>query len=103
MSGEAHPVDVPASRADAFPRDPSCFDLFLPQINNDGDLVAFIAKYQDTFPDDVIVNLGSEQSSGVPYSSECFIKFHPLVNANPLPHEYSKAELSRAFVIKDRD
>ncbi|KAA8547201.1 hypothetical protein F0562_003643 [Nyssa sinensis] len=47
-------------------------------INDDGDLTAFITKYQDAFPEDVIVNLAGEESSSVPYNREGFIKFHPL-------------------------
>ncbi|KAA8529805.1 hypothetical protein F0562_034338 [Nyssa sinensis] len=40
------------------------------KIKNDGDLVAFITKYQDAFLEDVIIYLGGEESSSVPCSRE---------------------------------
>ncbi|KAA8531176.1 hypothetical protein F0562_005910 [Nyssa sinensis] len=46
-----------------FSHDPFRFDPFLPRIKHDSDLTAFFAKYQDTFLEDVIMNLGSEKSS----------------------------------------
>ncbi|KAA8537011.1 hypothetical protein F0562_029489 [Nyssa sinensis] len=80
---KVRPVNVLASRTGACPRNPSCFDPLFPRIKDDRDLMAFIAKYHDAFPEDG--------------------KFREKANARPLPHEYSKAELSRTFTLKDRD
>ncbi|KAA8529804.1 hypothetical protein F0562_034339 [Nyssa sinensis] len=58
--------------------DPSRFDLPLPQIKDDGDLVAFITKYQDAFLKDVIIYLGGEESSSVPCSREVKLFWTPV-------------------------
>ncbi|KAA8544792.1 hypothetical protein F0562_019504 [Nyssa sinensis] len=58
--GKVHPVDVSAFGTDASSRDASHFDQPLPQIKDDRDLAAYIAKFQDAFLEDMIVNLGGE-------------------------------------------
>ncbi|KAA8514897.1 hypothetical protein F0562_018076 [Nyssa sinensis] len=118
---EVRPVDTITQEtiASTFSYDPSLFDPPLPKIKDDGDLAAFIAKYQHTFLENVIVNLGGEESYGVPCSY--FIKFYPVgfsrcqMNGERLllhlpPQHYfdsestsSEVELSRAFAVKDRD
>ncbi|KAA8532328.1 hypothetical protein F0562_032417 [Nyssa sinensis] len=67
---DVRPIDVTASGTSVSSRDPSHFDPSLPQIKDDGDLVAFIAKYQDAFLEDMIINLSGKESSGVPCSRE---------------------------------
>ncbi|KAA8531064.1 hypothetical protein F0562_005773 [Nyssa sinensis] len=100
-SGEIRPINVFASGTGVSSRDPSHFDLPLPWIKDDGDLAAFITKYQDTFLEDVIINLGGKESSSVPCSREGRVR--DKANVRPLPCEYSEAKLSHAFAIKDRD
>ncbi|KAA8546257.1 hypothetical protein F0562_003004 [Nyssa sinensis] len=94
---QAHPTDtiIPKSVTDTSSHDPSRFDLSLPKIKDEGDLTAFIAKYQDAFPENVIVNLGGEESLGILCSSKDFIKFHLLVIA--LGFKFPIANFYRQF------
>ncbi|KAA8547322.1 hypothetical protein F0562_003814 [Nyssa sinensis] len=88
-------VDVPASRTNVSFLDPSCFNSSLPWIKDDGDLTTFIAKYQDAFPENVIISLGGEELFGVSCSREGFIKFHPQVIA--LGFKFPIASFYRQF------
>ncbi|KAA8544317.1 hypothetical protein F0562_022329 [Nyssa sinensis] len=73
--GEVHPIYVPAFGIGASSRGPSRFDLPLLRTNDDRDLATFIAKYQDALSEDVIINLGAEESSDVPCSRKGFNEF----------------------------
>ncbi|KAA8546283.1 hypothetical protein F0562_002978 [Nyssa sinensis] len=55
------------------------FRSSLPKIKDYGDLATFIAKYQNAFSENVILNISGEESSRVPCNRDGFIKFHLLL------------------------